>query len=560
MSEEVRIGVFVCHCGVNIASVVNVDEVASYASTLKNVVHAETNLYTCSDAGLNSIKEGIKKYKLNRVIVAACTPRTHEPLFRRICSEAGLNPFLFEFVNIREQCSWVHANEPQEATKKAKDLVRMGVAKTRHLKPREEIEIDVEPRALVVGGGISGMNAALSLAFRGFETHLVEKEKYLGGILKKIYKLYPTNQKAESILNPLIKAVKENDRIKLYTSSSIKDVSGYIGNYNVKLESKQKEVNLKVATIIVAVGAKEFKPVGMYNYDGKNVITQLELEEMFLKDNSRLSNFKSVVMVLCAGSRIPERPYCSKICCMNAIKNAMLLKEINPRVNIYILYRDIMTFGEYEDHYYRKSREMGILYLRYNLQNLPILNKKKILVYDQLLGEKVELSSDVIVLSTPLVSPEGIKELSQLLKVPLDANGFLLEAHVKLRPVDFATDGIYLAGCCHWPVDLKEAIAEGYAAAGRASIPLSTGKVKVEPIVSVVDEDKCIGCGLCESICPYKAIEIKITEKGKKAKTISASCKGCGLCGASCPEEAITMQHFSNEQELAMIHAFGEGE
>jgi len=513
MSEEVRIGVFVCHCGVNIASVVNVDEVASYASTLKNVVHAETNLYTCSDAGLNSIKEGIKKYKLNRVIVAACTPRTHEPLFRRICREAGLNPFLFEFVNIREQCSWVHANEPQEATKKAKDLVRMGVAKTRHLKPREEIEIDVEPRALVVGGGISGMNAALSLAFRGFETHLVEKEKYLGGILKKIYKLYPTNQKAESILNPLIKAVKENDRIKLYTS-----------------------------------------------YDGKNVITQLELEEMFLKDNSRLSNFKSVVMVLCAGSRIPERPYCSKICCMNAIKNAMLLKEINPRVNIYILYRDIMTFGEYEDHYYRKSREMGILYLRYNLQNLPILNKKKILVYDQLLGEKIELSSDVIVLSTPLVSPEGIKELSQLLKVPLDANGFLLEAHVKLRPVDFATDGIYLAGCCHWPVDLKEAIAEGYAAAGRASIPLSTGKVKVEPIVSVVDEDKCIGCGLCESICPYKAIEIKITEKGKKAKTISASCKGCGLCGASCPEEAITMQHFSNEQELAMIHAFGEGE
>ena len=557
VQDEPRIGVFVCHCGTNIAGVVDVEEVAQYALTLKNVVHSQTNLYTCSDAGINSIKEGIKKYNLNRVVVASCTPRTHEPLFRRTCQEAGVNPFLFEFVNIREHCSWVHSDEPEKATQKAKELVRMGIAKARFLQPQEEIENEVEPRALVIGGGISGMSAALTLAQRGFEVYLIEREKYLGGVLRKLYKLYPTSQEAKSILEPMIRSVTKNEKIKIFTSSVIKETSGYIGNYNIKVETKGKETELKVGVIIVAIGAKELKPKKLYNYDGENVITQLELEKRLKDKDPQLSNIKSSVMIFCAGSRIPERPYCSKICCMNGIKNALILQEINPKINIYILYRDIMTYGEYEDNYYRVSREKGITYLKYSPEKPPVVEKGKVVVYDKLLGEEIELPSDLTILSTPLVSPDGEEELSRMLKVPIDVDGFLLEAHVKLRPVEFATDGVYLSGCCHWPTDLKGAIVEGYAAASKASIPLVNKKVKVEPIVSFVDEEKCIGCGLCESICPYTAIEVKQTEKGRKAKTISASCKGCGLCGASCPEGAITMQHFSNEQELAMICAFG---
>ncbi len=553
--NEVRIGVFVCHCGTNIGGFLDVPGLTKYALNLPHVVFSQENQYTCSDAGLTEIKNAIVEKELNRVVVASCTPRTHEPLFRSTCKDAGLNPYLFQFVNIRDQCSWVHMKDRERATEKAKALIRMGVARAALLEPLEETEIEVSPCALVIGGGITGMTCGLSLAKRGFEVKLIEKKDKLGGTLNSLYKIYPTNEDASSLVQEKTKEIERNQKIEVLTSSEVKKVEGFVGNYDVTVKQEEKERVFKAGVIIVATGAETLKPVGMYGYDGKKVITHLELERMLREE--RL-NAKSVVMIQCVGSRNEKRAYCSKVCCPTALKNAMLIKEANPDAQVFVLYRDMVTQGtEFED-YYGKARETGITFLEYSPERQPILENGSVRVYDEPLGEELILPYDLVVLSTPMVSYKDSADLAQKLKVPVDENGFFLEAHVKLRPVDFATDGIYVCGCAHWPANVGECISQAYGAASRASIPMAVGHVRTEPLIPVVDEEKCSGCGLCELTCPFKAIRIETTEKGRKAKVITASCKGCGACGAGCPQKAIIMQHFTDEQLLAQVIPLAE--
>ncbi len=553
--DEVRVGVFVCHCGTNIGGFLDVPGLVKYAFNLPNVVFAKDNQYTCSEAGLTEIRNAIAENKLNRVVVASCTPRTHEPLFRSTCKEAGMNPYLFQFVNIRDQCSWVHMQEKTRATEKAKVLIRMGVARAVLLEPLEETEVEVNPYALVIGGGIAGMTCALSLANRGFEVKLVEKEDRLGGTLNSLYKLYPTNKEASRLVQVKTKEVKKNPKIEVLTSSEVKEVKGFVGNFDVTVRQGEKERLFKAGVIIVATGAGTLKPVGMYDYGGENVITQIELERI-LKERSLKAD--TVVMIQCVGSRDEKRAYCSKVCCLTALKNAMLIKEANPDAQVFVLYRDMVTQGTRYEDYYGKARETGITFIKYSPERQPDVTNKSVRVYDELLGEELSLPYDLVVLSTPMVAHPESAVLARKLKVPVDKHGFFLEAHVKLRPVDFATDGVYVCGCAHWPVDIGETISQAYGAASRASIPLSVGHVKTEPSIAMVDEDECSGCGLCELTCPFTAIRIEETKKGRKAKVIAASCKGCGACGGGCPEMAITMRHFTDEQLLAQVITLAE--
>lgn len=552
-----RLGVFVCHCGINIGGVVNVPKIVEYARTLPDVVHAEENLYTCSSDGINQIKEGIKNYDLNRVVVAACTPRTHEPLFRGACEEAGLNKYLFEMANIREHCSWAHMHEPDRATEKAKDIVKMAVAKARLLQPQEEPEIDVTPSALVIGGGVSGMTAALSLANQGFEVHLVEKKPELGGMLKDLYKLYPTMQDASEALKRLIDTVKSNKTVNVLTSTVVKQIKGFIGNFDVTLQRNSGIENLKVGTIIVASGATIFEPIGMYGYrENDKVITQLQLEKL-LKDGG-LGRPEEIVMIQCVGAREEKgRTYCSRICCMTALKNAMIIKELYPDTDVYILFRDLQTYGERYEHYLRMAQDKGVKFIKYLLEKPPHVafgqdGKLTVNVYHALLAEQVKIESDLVVLSTPLVQHEGAKELSQMLKVPLGPDGFFFEAHVKLRPVDFATDGIFVCGTAHYPKDTAESISQALGAASRAAIPMALRRLRTEAITAVVDEDLCSGCATCVKLCPYGAVQKD--EKGI-ARVKDVVCKGCGVCAASCPERAIKMLHFADEQIIAQVLA-----
>ena len=553
--SEVRVGVFVCHCGTNIGGFLDVPELVKYALSLPNVAFTQENKYTCSETGLSEIKKAILEIQLNRIVVASCTPRTHEPLFRSACKEAGLNPFLFQFVNIRDQCSWVHMHEKEAATKKAKDLIRMGVANAVLLEPLEELKIDVNPKAVVIGGGISGMTSAISLANRGFEVRLIEKSEKLGGTLNNLYKLYPTQIDASNLVTAKIGEIEKNSRIKVLTSSQVLDVDGFVGNYTVKIKQNNKVQNYDAGVIIVATGADVYKPSDLYNYDGERVITQLELEKALKRGEVKAQR---IIMIQCAGARTKERPYCSKVCCPTALKNALLIKEKNDDSQLYILYRDMVTPGtEFED-LYGKARETGINFIKYSPEKEPIVENDTLKVYDELLGEELTLPYDLVVLSTPMVARSDSKELAQKLKVPVDEHGFYLEAHVKLRPVDFATDGIFVCGCAHWPSNVDESIFQAYGASSRASIPMSVGYVTTEPLIPVVDEEKCTGCGLCEMNCPFKAIKIEKKEKGRKANVIAASCKGCGTCGAGCPQKAITMKHFTDDQIIAQVRALAE--
>ena len=557
MAEKLRIGVFVCDCGTNIAGFVNVPEVCEYAKTLPDVVYVKENMYTCSNAGIQEIMDAIKEYKLNRVVVASCTPRTHEPLFRKACEDAGLNKFLFEFVNIRDQCSWVHQKEKEDATEKAKDLVRMGVAKARLLEPLEEIKIPVERKALVIGGGVAGITSALSLAKQGFEVYIVEKENKLGGLLNHVHSLYPSNIDANEFLNELLEKVKKEKKIHVFLESEVESVEGYIGNFNVKIKGKKKG-EIKVGTIIVAIGAKPYEPMYMYNYDEyENVITQFELENL-LKEN-KIGKWKKIVFIQCVGGRGERVRYCSRICCMNSIKNARLLKKLLPESQIYIIHKGLQTYGTVYEDYCRKAREEGIRFVRVRdaVPTVSSLEKKdgKLVVgfYHPGLRRKIELDADLVVLSTPLIQREDAKKISQMLKVPLGQDGFFFEAHVKLRPVDFATEGIYMAGSCRAPADINECIVQAVAAASRAAIPMAKGYVKAEPYTPVIDEEKCMGCGVCVEVCPYGAMRLVEKDGRKVAENVPAACKGCGACGSSCIHKAINMRHFKDEQIMAQI-------
>jgi heterodisulfide reductase subunit A len=554
MAEDIRIGVFVCDCGSNIAGYIDVKEVAEYAKTLPDVVFVKENLYTCSESGINEIKEAIKEENLNRVVVASCTPRTHEPLFRETCAEAELNPYLFEMVNIRDQCSWVHMQEKQEGTAKAKDLVRMGVAKAALLQPQQPIESEMNPTALVLGGGISGMTSALALANRGYQVTLVEKSPQLGGLLLQLDQLGPSKVDAQQLVNQQAESVKNHENIRLLTSTTVKDVKGYIGNYKVTVGTNGVEQELDIGVIIVATGAQVLKPEGLYSYDGEKVITQLELEGRLKAGNL---SAKNVVMIQCVGARNEERKYCSRICCMTAIKNAIALKERSPETGVHILYRDIQAYGTENEAMYQHAKELGVRFIKYDPQKPPKIEEGKVSVYHELLGRDLVLPQDLVVLSTPLIAGEDNEAISKLLRVTLDGNQFFLEAHVKLRPLDFATDGVYLCGNAHYPATVREAISQALGAASRASIPLSKEVMTVDPIVSVLaDVDACRGCGLCVPLCPYGALEVAQTEKGRKVQVIPVACKGCGVCAATCYQHALTVNSYTDQQIEEQMRAF----
>jgi heterodisulfide reductase subunit A len=567
--EEARIGIFVCHCGSNIGGLIDCKTLAESTKTLSGVVHSEDNLYTCSETGLTSIKNAIKEHDLNRVIVAACTPRTHEPLFRECISEEGLNPYLFNFVNIRDQCTWVHMKHPEEAYIKAQDLIKMGAAKALQLEPLEKTTVDITPTAVVIGGGVTGMSAAISLSKQGFKTHLVEKEDKLGGRLNSLNMLFPHAQEASVLLEDLNKKVEESKNLEVLTNSKIKSIDGFIGNFDVEIEQDGSSKEIKVGAILVTVGASIVIVTGLCMYDGETRITQLELEPKLKNDEVKAKN---VVMIQCVDCRTDDRPYCSAVCCMTALKNALVLKKKNPDTNVVILFRDLYTPGtDYEEHY-RRAREAGIIFIKYNLEKLPEVEENQVKVFNEYIDDEMIIPYDLLVLSTPLIANDDNKVLAQMLKVPLEANGFFLEAHVKLRPNDFATDGVFVGGAAKWPVDITESITQGYAAASRAGTILSHKTIEVEGAVAVIDPEACIACGECRPVCEYNAIEavetgiefkairdsfnpsVKFTRF--KSRVLPALCKGCGTCFGACPVGAITPKHFTKPQLLAMIETY----
>ena len=552
--EEPRIGVFICHCGINIGGIVNVPEVVEYATTLPNVAYAEHNLYTCSQDTQKRIREKIKELNLNRVIVASCTPRTHEPLFRETIREAGLNIYLFEMANIRDQCSWVHMHEHEEATEKAKDLVRAAVAKASLLRPLPKPVINVTPSGLVIGGGLSGMTAALELAKQGFEVHLVEKEKELGGNLRHIYYLLGSED-PQGRLRSIVKEVSETEKIHVYPNAEVADVEGYVGNFKTNLDWNGEKKEIEHGIVIVATGAVEYKPTEyLYGVD-ERVLTQHGLEERLAKGGF---NAKTVAMIQCVGSRNEVRPNCSRICCSQAVKNALKIKELSPETDVYVLYKDIRTYGFKED-YYREAAGKGVLFIRYDDENKPKVTqengKLKVLVWEPVVKTWIPIEPDLLALSAATIPNPDNERIAKMLKIPLSKDGFFLEAHMKLRPVDFATDGVFLCGLAHWPKSIEESISQACAAAARAITILSKKALEVEGAIASVDEDLCSGCRICESVCEYGAIEMKEKEEKLRAHVLEALCKGCGVCGSSCPTGSISMLHFTDDQILAQVRA-----
>jgi heterodisulfide reductase subunit A len=563
-NDNPRIGVFVCRCGINIAGYMDVPSLVDYAKTLPNVVYSMENKYSCSQLTQDIIKEKIEELDLNRVVVAACTPRTHEPLFQKTIREAGLNEYLFNFVSIRELDSWVHMDDSPKATDKAKDLIRMGVARVAAQKAELKIKGNVIPEAMVVGGGIAGMSAALEIANKGFKVHLVEKENTLGGQLNSIYKINFDRIDSKEFLEAKLNEFKEQKNINRYLNSEVIDVKGSIGDFKVKIKENNegKDIDLNIGTIIAATGAYEYKPEGWYHYgENKNVMTQLELSEK-LKNND-LKDGETIVFIHCVGSRQPEGgngvTYCSLICCSESIRHALYVKETYPNSTIYVLYRDIRV-GTDEELYYWKARE-NVNYIRFN--DYPTVDQNngmlKVNVKDILTQTDLAIEADKVVLSTPLI-PHDTQKLGEMIKCARDQNGYFLEAHVKLRPVDFATDGIYLAGTCHGPKGIADSISQGRGAAAHALIPLISGEVENEPLVSVVDPALCIACQKCEEVCNFGAIGVNFDNDLLVSESNPLLCKGCGDCSAACPAGAITMSHFADDQIYPMIREAVKGE
>ena len=557
-----RIGVFICHCGTNIGGIVDVPAVVAYARTLPNVVCAEGNLYTCSEDGLSSIRDMIKEHDLDRVVVASCTPRTHEPLFKKNCESGGLNKYLFEFVNIREHCSWVHMDTHDGATVKAKDLVRMGVAKVSLLTPQEDLATDVIRSSLVIGGGISGLTAALSLANQGYQVELIEKEDRLGGLLRDVNRVFPTNDLSKELLDPLIHAVLNHKKITAHLGVELADVKGFVGNFSVSLTKNGTAEELKVGTIVLSTGARELKPEGMFGYGRfDNVMTQLEFERKFRSDTHGLNR---VVMINCVGARVEERTYCGRFCCITGMKNAILLKEENPQAEIHILHRDIMACGKVFEDYYRRALQMGIKFIRYSVDSPPEIVgsdnvARRVTVHHELMGRDVQMDVDMVLLTTPLVPGEDNQGLSRMMRIPVGNEGYFLEAHQKLRPVEFPSDGIFVAGCARYPTEISECIAQGYAAAAKAAAPMAQGRVISDAFTSEVDPSGCSACGRCIDVCPFGAIDWNEFNgspgETRRAATVNATeCKGCGLCVASCLSGALQMRGFTDEQILAMVN------
>ena len=553
--QEPRVGVFVCNCGINIGAVVNVPEVAEFAKTLPNVTFVQENLFSCSQDAQDQMAEIIKEQDLNRVVMASCSPRTHEPLFQETMSNAALNKHLFEMANIRDQDSWVHSADHEAATEKAKDLVAMAVAKANYRVALEPIEVPCTQSAMVIGGGPAGMTAALNIADQGFKVFLVEKKDVLGGHGVKMRKTF-SGDPMKPFLDDIIKRVNDHENIEVHLGAELKMVSGFVGNFHTDLTTG---ASFDHGAVIIATGA-DSTTVKEYLYgENPNVGKWWDLDKRIEEDPDSIKNAKCAVAIHCVGSREPDRPYCSKICCTHAIESAIDLKEINPDLDVYLLYRDIRTYGRLE-LLYQKARSMGILFVRYDVDNKPkveeVDGKLQVTVTDHILGRPIVLSPDFITLYTA-IAPKGTEELANMLKVTLNQEKFFLEAHMKLRPVEFSTDGMFVCGIAHYPKPIDECIAQAQAAASRAVTVLAQDKVVIEPIVAAfVEKEACRGCGLCVALCPYGALDLEDTPEGRKVKLISASCKGCGICAATCYRHAISINAFNDTQIEAQMHAF----
>jgi heterodisulfide reductase subunit A-like polyferredoxin len=557
--EEPRVGVFVCHCGTNIAGVIDVEQLVQYAQTLPNVVHAERNLYTCSNDTQKRIREKIDELKLNRVVVASCTPRTHEALFRDTIREAGLNSYYFELCNIRDQCSWVHMHEHEKATAKAKDLLRIAIAKVRLDLPLHKRPLEVTQAALVIGGGPAGMLAALELADQGFPVFLVEKDKELGGHARDQRFLLWDEEDPRQRLWQMMARVRRHPNIELFLNSTVKAVNGSLGNFKSVLAHNGEEREVAHGVVIVATGAERYQPTECLYGRDERVVRNYDQQELMTGGKLKTD---AVVFIQCVGSRSPERPYCSRTCCQESIKNALRIKEQNPAGQVHVLYRDVRTYG-LRERFYRRARELGVKFIRYADEQLPEVaahnGRLRVTTVDQMTHATLALDADTVVLGAATVPNPGNKALAQLLKVPLTEDGFFLEAHRKLRPIDFATDGIFLCGAAHSPMGLREALAQAAGAAARAATILSQKTIMLEPTISHVLEDKCDGCAYCVDPCPFKAVTLveyqQNGETKKRVKVDEAVCKGCGTCQATCPKAAIEVWHFRPEQLIAEIHA-----
>lgn len=557
--DRPRVGVFVCNCGINIAGVVDVPGVRDYAATLPFVEYVTDNMYTCSQDTQDIMTEIIREKRLNRVVVAACTPKTHEPLFQETLINAGLNKYLFEMVNIRNQDSWVHKNNPDIATQKAKDLVRMAINKVALKEPLAETELTVGQSTLVIGGGIAGMTAALSLARQGYDTHLVERTGQLGGQANSLYRTWK-GENIQANLAKLVALVKAEKRLQVHLNTQLASVEGFVGNFKTVLKNSDGDTAIEHGVAVVATGAKELEP-GEYLYgEDPRVVTSLELDRKMLADDATVNDLNTAVFIQCVGSREPQRPYCSRVCCTHSIESALAIKARNPEADVYILYRDIRTYGERETLYV-KAREAGVIFIRYNLENKPqvVRNGERLAVRvtDHVLGLPMEITTDLLTLATAIV-PYADAQLSQFFKIPLNDDGFFVEKHAKLGPCEFATDGVFLCGLAHYPKSIDEAISQGKAAASRAVTLLAQEHIFTSGEIASVDPLMCSSCGVCVSICPYSApsfIEADARMFAGRATINAALCKGCGLCVASCRSGAIHLSGFDNNQIFAMLDA-----
>ncbi len=558
--QRPRIGVFVCHCGTNIGSIVDVPSVVEYVKSLPDVVYAEENLFTCSQDTQEKMKEIIEEHKLNRVVVSSCSPSTHEPLFQETLRESGLNPYLFDMANIRNQCSWVHRADHAKATDKAKILTRIAIGKARLLEPLHTIALDVTQKALVVGGGLAGMVAALSIAEQGFEVALVERDYRLGGNLNRL-KRRPNGEKVDDCLEDYKQRLADNPKVKVFLDSEVMAIDGYVGNYVTSIRNKKSEniEDYEHGVIIITTGAKETEPKE-YLYEDDRVISQLDLEDVFEEDEKVLSKLKNVVMSQCVGSRNEEHPYCSRVCCTQAVKNSIRLKKLNPKMNVYILYRDVRTYG-FNEIYYQEARALGVTFIRYEEDAKPVVeymdDEKKLIsvsVMDIVLGGEVEIRPDRVILAPAMIPQDDASTISQMLKIPLNEDRFFMEAHVKLRPVDFSAEGIYLAGLAHSPKQMDETVSQAKAAAERACIIISSDEYVSVANIAEVDVDTCAACGMCVAACPYGAPGLVWLGGRQVCQINTALCKGCGSCGAVCPSGAMQQLGFKEIQTLEMVN------
>jgi heterodisulfide reductase subunit A len=560
-AEEPRIGVFVCHCGANIGSVVDVPATVEAAAAMPNVVYACEQTFSCATNSAKEITDIARERGLNRIVIAACSPRTLEPLFRDTLREAGLNQYYLEMANIREHCSWVHSRQKEEATRKARDIVRMSVARAGHLEPLREFELPVHKTALVVGGGIAGMTCALSIAAQGHEVQLIEKEPELGGLARRIHHTLE-GLDVQAHLRDLIRRVYAHPAIHVSHAAVITGVEGYVGSFVTTVRTEGRTRRIPHGAAVIAIGADVDRPTEYLYGEDERVLTHLELGERIAAGDARVTGARSLVLIQCVGCRNEARNYCSRVCCSHAIKNALDLKRVNPGMEITVLFRDMRTYGLKED-YYREAADRGVRFVRYTPEDAPRVEAVaeggrrilRVTVPDPILGRRLELDADIVSLAAAVIPSPATAEVAGLYKLPLSPDGFFKEAHVKLRPVEFSADGVYLCGAAHYPKHIEETINQACGAAGRILTLLAGETVTASGSVCEVNERDCVSCGACITVCAYDAIEFVETPRGRKARVNPVLCKGDGLCNAKCPTGAIVLKHFTDEEIICQIDA-----